>query len=142
MEKSYISYKDFERDVKKLASLLIIRTSSTEGFPYPLEFYGIPRGGVNVALELTKHLKGTLVEKDKITPHTIIIDDLIDSGATLDPYKGHVRGVLYRKSTSPYSLDGNLFVVKTIDGWIEFFYEETEKDIEDYKRRIRQYEGK
>ncbi|WP_438979924.1 GTP cyclohydrolase I FolE [Polynucleobacter sp.] len=89
--------------------------------------YGVPRGGVPIAMLLSEKLGIPLVsspDKDNI----LIVDDLIDSGETIKAlvnfeYK-QTFAVLYRKPHSP-EIE---FFVKEIDDWLEFFYEDTQTD--------------
>jgi len=57
--------------------------------------YGVPRGGMVVAVELSHLLSLPIVEKPKKT--TLIVDDICDSGKTLEKYcrKNYITAVLY-----------------------------------------------
>jgi GTP cyclohydrolase I len=97
--------------------------------------YGIPRGGVLVAHILSEELDIPFQEKpDK---HSLIVDDLIDSGESLSKYSDNRKAVLYRKPYSPLICDS----IETIDDWIEFFYENTNDDMEGSVARILEYIG-
>lgn len=101
--------------------------------------YAIPRGGVPLGIILSFKLQIPLVEKPEAG--TLIVDDLIDSGKTIEPFieSGYDVAVLYRKPHSPeYE---NLHTVETIDDWIEFSYEKTQTDMEDNVRRLLEYMG-
>lgn len=87
--------------------------------------YGIPRGGEYVANELSKIMNLPVV--DNITKDILIVDDLIDSGKTLEKYEfDDNKAVLYSKPHSPHIL----YSVEEIDDWIEFWYEDTQTDDE------------
>lgn len=98
--------------------------------------YGIPRGGVLVALELSKHLG--LPVADDPTEDSLIVDDLIDSGRTLAIYPNHDTAVIYRKKNSPKL---ETFCAREVDGWIVFFYDKKDFDLDDNVVRILQYLG-
>lgn len=98
--------------------------------------YGIPRGGVPIAMVLSEKLGIPLVSEPS-DDNILIVDDLVDSGKTLQEFKGNDTAVLYRKPHSPQTT----YFVKEIDGWIEFFYENTDKDIEDNIVRILEFIG-
>lgn len=98
--------------------------------------YGIPRGGVLVALELSKHLG--LPVADAPGPDTLIVDDLIDSGRTLEAYPNHDTAVIYRKVNSPKL---ETYCAREVDGWIVFFYDKQNFDEQDNVVRILQYLG-
>lgn len=92
--------------------------------------YGIPTGGLFVAYELSDHLRLPLTEV--ITPQTLIVDDILDSGATIQRIKGKYPNnkvaVLITKPYSPKIYD---YKEVSIDNWINFFYEHdrTEEDV-------------
>lgn len=128
--KTKISYDRLVQDAKSLANQ--IKADDYTGI------YGIPRGGVPVALLLSAELGLPLV--DEISEDTLIVDDLIDSGKTLEKYTDNDIAVLYAK---PYSPKGAVnYMVDIVDGWIEFPYEEDAKiDAENNFRRILEYLG-
>lgn len=97
--------------------------------------YGIPRGGVPIAMVLSEKLGIPLVNSPE-HEDILIVDDLIDSGNTLKDLQG-TKAVLYRKPHSP-EVD---FFVSEIDDWIEFFYEDTEKDAKDIIIRLLEHIG-
>lgn len=87
------------------------------------KYYGVPRGGQYIAALLNP--VDTPEEAD------IIIDDLIDSGATMERYRNQYPN-------KPFVA---LFDKRdTKDGWLQFPWEvEGDKEIEDNVRRILQY---
>jgi GTP cyclohydrolase I len=130
-EKTLITYERLQQDAHTLAKKL--NKDNYTGI------YGIPRGGVPVAVFLSMHLGLPLV--DTISEDTLIVDDLVDSGKTIEQYRGkNDVAVLYRKSHSPIEGD-DLFIVDTIDAWIEFPYEDTQTDVEENFRRILEHLG-
>jgi GTP cyclohydrolase I len=148
MEKFQVGVNKFRSDCIELASQ--IRKSD---FHFK-NIYGIPRGGVLVALELAHHLDLPLTEKPD--DFTLIVDDLIDSGETLrevviehttpnwDALKPKTEviyncAVLYSKPHSPKVK----FVHEHLkeNAWIEFFYENTETDIQSNITRILEFIG-
>ena len=88
------------------------------------KYYGVPRGGQIVA-----GLLGNAV--DKIEQADVIVDDLIDSGTTLNRYK---------KYNKPFSaLIDKREELK--NEWLVFPWENSEGDIEDNVIRLLQYFG-
>ena len=136
-----IDYQKFKEDVQKLASKIPYGKIGKDGILDPdyckyKNIYAIPRGGVPVALELTKYIYLPLVEKpDK---NSLIVDDLVDSGKTIFPYKND-KAVLYLKPDQKFGPIKNLVYVEKIDGWIEFFYEKTKQDIMGHLERVNEY---
>ncbi len=123
-----ITEQKFYEDCKKLANRIISG--------YYDSIYGIPNGGFRVAIELGKLLK--LPVTNKICSKTLIVDDLIDSGATLkklqDCYYKNDYAVLYCKKYSPNLY--NYRPAEIINDWIEFWYEDTQKDKEKLITRV------
>jgi GTP cyclohydrolase IA len=92
--------------------------------PKDTKYYGVPRGGQIVA-GMTGNAVDTIEEAD------VIIDDLIDSGATLERYK-------------EYSKPFVALIDKRIElqgQWLVFPWENEEGNIEDNVRRLLQYFG-
>ncbi len=126
-----ISYEKLTKDIKELAE--IIKLSQVQ---YKT-IYAVPRGGVPVGVLIAQQLGIPLVEEPTDDLHCLVVDDLVDSGKTLAQFPHNNTAVLYVK---PHSPQVN-FHVEILDGWIEFPYEETEKDVEENFRRILEYLG-
>jgi len=83
--------------------------------------FGIPTGGIFVALDLARRHGFRFLEKP--VPGCLIVDDLVDSGRTLVPYANSEQSVcdaLFRKPCSPVGLAMD---ATTMDGWIQFPWE-------------------
>jgi GTP cyclohydrolase IA len=96
----------------------------TKHLPKDTKYYGVPRGGQIVA-GMTGNAVDTIEEAD------VIIDDLIDSSATLERYKD---------SGKPFVA----LIDKRIElqgEWLVFPWENEEGNIEDNVRRLLQYFG-
>ena len=83
--------------------------------------YGIPRGGIYIAIQLSKLLNLPIIEKDGIHKATLIVDDLIDSGKTRSRYPDNDFACLYDKENS--DAFKNTYVGQTVTDWVEFFWE-------------------
>jgi hypoxanthine phosphoribosyltransferase len=69
------SWAQFERDCRRIANW-----AGRKNFK---SVYGIPRGGLVVGVKLSHLLDIPLVlNKEDITPKTLIVDDVVDSGKT------------------------------------------------------------
>lgn len=91
----------------------------------PAYIYGIPRGGCHAALMVQSlaHRDGQhIMVMDHAVGGALIVDDLVDSGATLQPYvdKGYDVDALFRKSVSPLDLCP---ASVGVDGWAVFPWE-------------------
>lgn len=115
--------------------------------------YGVPRGGTVLATALSFRpgfrLLGSLTE-----PHdpdkTLVVDDIVDSGATALRYMSNGYRFLALLGKDPISSGLMLehqdhirvkAILKDPKEWVEFWWEETEGGAEDNVRRILQYLG-
>lgn len=98
--------------------------------------YGVPRGGITPAVMVARHLRLPLVEAP--TADTLVVDDLVDSGATAARFTGFPFDALLRKPTSPF-YDG----MPVADGWVVFPWETADEATgpTDAVRRLLQYVG-
>lgn len=126
-EQVIISWDRFQLDVARLCKVLDPKSLR--------EVYGVPRGGSYVALELSKYQNFIIV--DQPTPGCLVVDDLVDSGTTMERFQGTSRAALYRKPQSPEHVATTL---TTIDGWIKFPWE-VEEGPDDAILRLLQWVG-
>lgn len=116
-----LTYQTIQEDVDVIADKIILSGNNYRAI------YGIPRGGVPIAVMLSYALNIPLYDNDYPLDETVlIVDDLVDSGKTLAEYSGLDTAVLYAKPTS--HVDGVTYYSRVLDGWVEFPYEETERD--------------
>lgn len=131
MDPTKITYQKLILDIETLAESI---TDSKIAYK---NVYGIPRGGVPIAVALSLKLNLPLTDKPEIG--TLVVDDLIDSGKTLEPYVGvNDIAVLYVKSHSPETVK---YFVEERNGWLELPYEDSDTDAEGHFRRILEYLG-
>jgi hypoxanthine phosphoribosyltransferase len=86
MKKEYFSWKDFDLAVIDLAKRL-------EGKNFK-NVYGIPRGGLILAVALSHRLSLPLT--DSVSDATLVVDDISDSGKTLLPYRTNGIATIHR----------------------------------------------
>ena len=77
--KSFLSWDDVEVLVKKLCDKILISKLEIK------DIWGLPRGGLIPAVMIS-HKLGIPMTKGTITPDTLIIDDICDSGVTFANY--------------------------------------------------------
>lgn len=114
-----ISWEETEKLVKALAKK--IDKDKIENI------YGVPRGGLVVAVILSHLLKKPLVQQiERTFKKTLFVDDLTDTGLTL----GHIEKVLGRQIISATLFHNRkstyepTYYVKTKPSeWIEFVWE-------------------
>lgn len=128
-----LTWKDIETEADRLADRIAGRSSAITSV------YGIPQGGAPVALMVAARTGLTIVEEPHIGT-TLIVDDLVDSGATLDRYHtaGFVVDALYRKPHSPTHLAADATLV---DDWLAFPWERDDGTPTDAIVRLLQHIG-
>ena len=112
--------------------------------------YGVPRGGLIPAVILSHKLNIPLVKGD-IGPDTLVIDDICDSGETLDklvkkyqtlysfPFNLKTAVLHYKPHTSCF--EPTLYAEKwNKDVWLVYPWEkEDSKTIQDYKLKLGEF---
>jgi len=81
---SYFTWKDFDKSVKHIANKC-----------NPLEIsgvYGIPRGGLCLAVALSHKLKINLISEP--IKNSLIVDDVYETGITLNTFKD-IEGAMF-----------------------------------------------
>lgn len=78
-EKKYLTWNDFEEDINLLTERIKASEFNFDGV------YGIPRGGLIIAVCLSHRLGLPLL--DNPTKYTLVVDDISDFGKTLMKYK-------------------------------------------------------
>ena len=132
------TYQQYITDIVLLGAKL--EKEIKEGNLSVTNIYGVPRGGYLPAIELGKYLHlEVITEADIITPSTLIVDDLADSGATLSKYQMLNRAVVYKKMCCK---EENIIYAVELPAheWIEL-PDEKGDTIQDNVRRIFQFIG-
>jgi len=91
MENVYVSWNEFDCSIKLLAKM--IKQSKEVNVS---NIYGIPRGGLMIAICLS-HLLSLPIVYFHLTDDTLIVDDVVDTGRTLEGryYEGYKIASLY-----------------------------------------------
>ena len=111
----YFTWRDFDKSVVQIADKC-----------KNLEFsgvYGIPRGGLCLAVAISHKLKINLISKPK--KNSLIVDDVYESGITLKTYKdieGAMFFVLFSKVKPTW---WNTVYISEKSEWIVFPWENT-----------------
>ena len=98
--------------------------------------YGIPAGGVPVAMWVANHLRLALV--DEPNHHTLVVDDLVDSGRTAARLNAQHFDALYRKPHSPANVAPH---ATKITEWVRFPWERDNGEPTDAVVRLLEYIG-
>lgn len=110
-----MNWDKFEKGVKSL-----VKQISNSGY-YFNGIYGVARGGLPLAVRLSHLLNLPLINHSHtITRKTLITDDLVDSGKTLEGFKGFKICTLYYKPQSIVKPD---FYAFTTTRWVCFPWE-------------------
>ena len=124
----YYSWKDFDKSVEYIAKQCRL-----------LEFsgiYGIPRGGLCLAVALSHKLKINLISEP--IKNSLIVDDVYETGITLNSFKdieGAMFFVLFSKIKPTW---WNTVFISKKNQWIVFPWENTlnsKSDREDYIKK-------
>lgn len=104
--------------------------------------YGVPKGGLIFAQYVAVYLREleySVTVFPKNIRGAVIIDDLIDSGKTLEKHLNTDALIMtaLRKPHSPKA--SNLYSLEECDEWVQFPWEENDNDLQDSALRILQY---
>ncbi len=131
-KKVKISWEEFHKDIKKLAIKINRRKFLYQGI------YGIPRGGLIVAVMLS-HLTGipVVLDKRKLGKRILVVDDIADTGKTLERFLkdksvGAIATVWYHPKSSVVP---NYYVNVKKKGWLVFPFETQNSSKIDKKNR-------
>jgi hypoxanthine phosphoribosyltransferase len=117
-KKEQYSWGEFEDDSEKIAAW-----AKDGGFN---GVYGIPRGGLVLAVRLSHLLEIPLIlGRDDITKNTLIVDDIVDSGGTMERLLGSL-GKNFRIAVIYYDRGATIkpdFFVREKTKWVVFPWE-------------------
>lgn len=100
--------------------------------------YGIPRGGHYASIIISQEMGIPVVlDESEITPETLIVDDIEDSGKTLTKFSGNDTAVAVAKHKTNATYCGK---VLESENWVKF-PNEKENEIETHLERVLQYIG-
>ena len=123
----YFTWKEFDKSVEHIANKCEF-----------LEFsgiYGVPRGGLCLAVALSHKLKINMISEPK--KNSLIVDDVYESGVTLNTYKnieGAMFFVLFSKNKPSW---WNTVFISEKSEWIVFPWEEIQYAQSDRKTYIK-----
>lgn len=124
-----VTYEELEGYCEQLAWIIQSHIIET-GEEFYDSIYAVPRGGVPIAILMNRKLQLLLLENEAdITEKTLIVDDICDSGRTLAKFPNNDSATIFKKSDA--SLHTPRWCLYDTNDWIEFPYEQTERDEED-----------
>lgn len=118
-ERVDITYEMFMSAVTRLENKILQSNTKYE------KIYGIPRGGLILAVCLAHRLKLPLItQRSSVDENTIIVDDICDTGTTLSQYKDNNKFVVVTKSTGLDCCPDINYAYGVADHiWIRFWWE-------------------
>ena len=151
MNKHYIDWNEINDLVFRLFHKIITNSSLFNDLEIE-NIYGLPRGGLIPAVMLS-HQLGIPMAKGDIGPDTLIVDDICDSGETLDklvkkyqtlysfPFNLKTAVLHYKPHTSCF--EPTFYSEKwNKDVWLVYPWEKEDSEtIQDYKVKIGQVEN-
>jgi len=122
-DKLYLSWKDIEKCVNKLCNRILLSNIPVN------TVHGLKRGGYIPAVMISHKLK--MPYSEVVLKDTLVIDDICDTGKTLNESPGWMHAVLHYKPTANFT---PLCWGKEIgEEWIVYPWErEDSKPIQDY----------
>ena len=116
-KRQYYSWDEFRIDVSKIVDFASWQLKNA----YLDGIYGVPRGGLILAVCLSHRLKLPLLATP--TKYTLIVDDIADSGTTLLCYK-KTRNCIITLFKHPQSkVNPDIWIRAKKDRWIDFPWE-------------------
>ena len=126
--KSYFTWREFDKSIEHIANKC--RFKEVSGI------YGVPRGGLCLAVALSHKLKINLIKEPK--KNSLIVDDVYETGITLNTLKdieGAMFFVLFSKIKPTW---WNTVFISEKSEWIVFTWENTvnfQRDRNDYIKK-------
>ena len=124
---SFFTWNEFDKSVEQIANKCMFTEFSG--------IYGIPRGGLCLAVALSHKLKIKLISEP--TKNSLIVDDVYETGFTLNNFKdieGAMFFVLFSKSDPTW---WNSVFISAKNEWIVFPWENTSNSESDRNEYIR-----
>ena len=117
--KFFYSWDQFESDCNKIAGLIKKNGRKIDSL------YGIPRGGLVLAVRLSHKLGLPLIMHNAdIGKETLIVDDIADSGDTMIGFLGRKKYVTATLFCNPSSKYAPTYFCRKKTNWIVFPWEE------------------
>ena len=126
------SEQDFLNDAVSLSNI-IDKNKYTSIYP-------VPRGGIALGVILAQMLSLPIVTKNNIDAKTLVVDDLVDSGATRQKFIENDFACIHIKSYTPSNMLPTYYSHK-VSKWIKYWWEDDNSTINDNIIRVLQYIG-
>lgn len=154
MRKQIYTSSKFQEDIEALTEAIAGHLNHSLAGYQPTGLYGIPRGGIPVAIALATNIGLPLyTEQDLISIKRgekqgcpLIVDDIVDTGQTMakELYEGFSKVALHIKEHTPVDKRPLFFVdCLPTETWIDYWWEQNtpSEGIQENITRILQYIG-
>ena len=118
MRVEILTWADFDSAIEVLVEKVV---SSGRIFS---NIYGIPRGGLVVAVALSHRLDlPVIMSVDLVSGSTLVVDDISDGGTTLSAFAGKVGAVATIHIVSGTKVVPDFFVWYRLEKWVHYPWE-------------------
>lgn len=115
-----ISWNEFDNMIKELVIKLKDSGESFDGI------YGIPRGGLIIAVYLSHQLNLPLLQYP--TNNTLVVDDISDEGKTLSTFQNRKIATLFSTTWTKITPNWYVKIKDDKDSWLIFPWENLETE--------------
>ena len=128
-KKVYLEWSDIHELVN------IICETVKNDFPHIDTVFGLKRGGYIPAVMISHQLGLEYVNEDEVYYNTLVVDDICDSGHTLEKAPGWFHAVLHHKPETA-SFSPSIYAQAIDDEWIVYPWEREDSEaIQDYIKK-------
>jgi len=123
MEFEYYAVQEFEKDVET-----IIRLIKEKGLKFR-NVYGPPLGGLVLGVYLSHRLDiPLLLDPEKVSRETLIVDDIADTGRTLAPFAQRRKFIVTLFYHRQCRFEPDIWLREKKDAYVIFPWEDAEKE--------------
>ena len=119
----YFTWKDFDKGVEYIAN--------ESKFMNLSGVYGLPRGGLCLAVALSHKLNIRLI--DKPLKNSLIVDDVFETGISLSNFKNIEGAIFFVLASKKKPVWWNAFILTNKEEWIIFPWENKKNKLKDEK---------
>ena len=133
--KTYVSYKQYEEMVDKISVWVKHMSNEIDNIG---AVYGLPRGGLPIAVELSHRLNLPLLmnyyDRKVVTDKKVlVVDDIADTGHTLKDFDNENNVICTLHYHQQSIIEPDYYVEEKGDRWIVYPWEEKDsEEVQDY----------
>ena len=140
--KTYVSYKQYEEMVDKISVWVKHMSNEIDNIG---AVYGLPRGGLPIAVELSHRLNLPLLmnyyDRKVVTDKKeLVVDDIADTGHTLKDFDNEHNIICTLHYHQQSIVEPDYYVEEKGDRWIVYPWEEKDsEEVQDYLKMEEEY---